>query len=60
VAETGRYRREWDLKTPLREGAADTELEALIRWAVAHNELKHKISDSDFVRAGRSTSQMGG
>jgi GTP 3',8-cyclase len=53
-------RREWDLKTPLREGASETELEALLRWAVAHKELKHKINDAGFVRASRSMSQIGG
>jgi GTP 3',8-cyclase len=53
-------RREWDLKTPLREGASDERLESLIRIAVAHKELKHKISDPGFVRASRSMSQIGG
>jgi GTP 3',8-cyclase len=53
-------RREWDLKTPLREGASVSELEALLRWAVAHKELKHKINDPGFVRASRSMSQIGG
>jgi GTP 3',8-cyclase len=53
-------RREWDLKTPLREGASDRELETLLRWAVAHKELKHKINDPGFVRASRSMSQIGG
>jgi GTP 3',8-cyclase len=53
-------RREWDLKTPLREGASEAELEALLRWAVAHKELKHKINDPGFVRASRSMSQIGG
>jgi cyclic pyranopterin phosphate synthase len=53
-------RREWDLKTPLRSGATDRELEALLRWAVAHKELKHKINDPGFVRASRSMSQIGG
>jgi cyclic pyranopterin phosphate synthase len=53
-------RREWDLKTPLREGASETELEALLRRAVAHKELKHKINDPGFVRASRSMSQIGG
>ena len=38
-------RREWDLKTPLREGASDDELERLLRFAVRHKELKHKIND---------------
>src|SRR6266540_3079870 len=33
-------RREWDLKTPLRAGAPDAELERLLRFAVRHKELK--------------------
>ncbi len=53
-------RREWDLKTPLREGASDDELAALIRNAVAHKELKHRINEPGFVRASRSMSQIGG
>jgi GTP 3',8-cyclase len=53
-------RREWDLKTPLRDGASDEDLVALIRWAVRHKELKHKINDAGFVRASRSMSQIGG
>jgi GTP 3',8-cyclase len=53
-------RREWDLKTPLRDGASDLELADLIRWAVRHKELKHKINDPGFVRASRSMSQIGG
>jgi cyclic pyranopterin phosphate synthase len=53
-------RREWDLKTPLREGATDEDLSDLIRWAVRHKELKHRINDSGFVRASRSMSQIGG
>ncbi|MEP7335275.1 MAG: GTP 3',8-cyclase MoaA, partial [Actinomycetota bacterium] len=38
-------RREWDLKTPLRTGASDDELTALLRNAVAHKELKHRINE---------------
>jgi len=53
-------RREWDLKTPLREGASDAELEQRLRFAVRHKELKHKINDAGFVRASRSMSQIGG
>jgi GTP 3',8-cyclase len=53
-------RREWDLKEPLRAGATDTELEALLRDAVAHKELKHRINEPGFVRASRSMSQIGG
>jgi cyclic pyranopterin phosphate synthase len=53
-------RKEWDLKTPLREGASDGELEALLRFAVRHKELKHRINEPGFVRASRSMSQIGG
>jgi cyclic pyranopterin phosphate synthase len=53
-------RREWDLKTPLRDGSSDEELASLLRFAVRHKELKHKISDPGFVRASRSMSQIGG
>jgi cyclic pyranopterin phosphate synthase len=53
-------RREWDLMTPLREGASDEELAGLVRWAVRHKELKHRVSDPGFARASRSMSQIGG
>ena len=53
-------RREWDLREPLRDGATDTELQALIRTAIAHKELKHRINDPGFVRGSRSMSQIGG
>ncbi|HEX6679186.1 MAG TPA: GTP 3',8-cyclase MoaA, partial [Gaiellaceae bacterium] len=53
-------RREWDLKTPLRDGADDEHLEKLLRFAVAHKELKHKINEPGFVKASRSMSQIGG
>jgi GTP 3',8-cyclase len=53
-------RREWDLKEALRSEATDGELEAIVRNAVAHKELKHKINDHGFVRASRSMSQIGG
>jgi len=53
-------RRDWDLKEPLRSGASDDELARLVRNAVAHKELKHRIGDPGFVRANRSMSQIGG
>jgi GTP 3',8-cyclase len=53
-------RREWDLKTPLRNGASDDGLVELIRFAVLHKELKHRINDPGFTRASRSMSQIGG
>src|SRR6478735_3380388 len=53
-------RKEWDLKTPLSEGASDDQLIELLRFAIRHKELKHKINDPGFVRASRSMSQIGG
>ena len=53
-------RREWDLKGPLRTGASDDELRDLLRFAVRHKELKHRINEPGFVRASRSMSQIGG
>jgi cyclic pyranopterin phosphate synthase len=53
-------RREWDLRAPLREGASDEDVAALIRFAVRHKELKHRINEPGFVRASRSMSQIGG
>jgi cyclic pyranopterin phosphate synthase len=53
-------RREWDLREPMRDGATDADLQGLIRAAVAHKELKHRINDPGFVRASRSMSQIGG
>jgi cyclic pyranopterin phosphate synthase len=53
-------RREWDLRGPLRNGASDDELEALVREAVDHKELKHRINERGFVRASRTMSQIGG
>ena len=47
-------------KAPLRDGATDGQIEDLIRFAVRHKELKHKINDPGFVRASRSMSQIGG
>ena len=46
-------RREWDLRTPMRAGADDSELESLLRNAIAHKELKHRINDPGFVAGGR-------
>jgi cyclic pyranopterin phosphate synthase len=52
-------RREWDLKAPLRDGATDAELADLLRFAVRHKELKHKISDPGFVSGGFSEGRLG-
>ena len=53
-------RKEWDLKTPLRDGGTDDELREVIRFAVRHKELKHRINEPGFVRGSRSMSQIGG
>jgi cyclic pyranopterin phosphate synthase len=53
-------RREWDLKTPIRDGSSDLELADAIRFAVRHKELKHRVNEPGFVRASRSMSQIGG
>jgi GTP 3',8-cyclase len=53
-------RTEWDLQAPLRDGVSDAELEEVIRNAVAHKELKHRINEPGFVRASRTMSQIGG
>jgi GTP 3',8-cyclase len=53
-------RREWDLKTPLRDGASDEELAELLRFAVRHKELKHRVNEPGFIRASRSMSRIGG
>jgi cyclic pyranopterin phosphate synthase len=53
-------RREWDLKTPLRDGSSDSQIADFIRFAVSHKELKHRVNEPGFVRASRSMSQIGG
>ena len=51
---------ETELRDPLRSGASDDELEALIRDAVWRKELKHRINEPGFRRPPRSMSQIGG
>jgi GTP 3',8-cyclase len=53
-------RREWDVKTILRDGRSDTEIADFLRFAVRHKELKHRVNEPGFVRASRSMSQIGG
>jgi cyclic pyranopterin phosphate synthase len=53
-------RREWDLKTRLRDGSTDPQIADFIRFAVRHKELKHRVNEAGFVRASRSMSQIGG
>jgi GTP 3',8-cyclase len=51
---------ETDLRGPLRAGATDAELEALIRDAVWRKELKHHVNDPGFVQPARTMSRIGG
>ena len=52
---------ETDLRTPLRAGASDEELAAIVVAAVRGKEKKHKINEgAQFQRASRSMSQIGG
>ena len=52
--------RETDLRSPLREGADDAELEQIVREAVWRKELKHHVNDPGFVPPQRTMSQIGG
>ena len=51
---------ETDLRTPMRAGASDAEIEAIVRDAVWRKELKHHIGDEGFVQPARSMSRIGG
>ena len=51
---------ETDLRAPLRAGAGDAELEAIVRTALLGKRMKHAIGEPGFVRSGRSMSQIGG
>jgi len=51
---------ETDLRSPLRTGASDAELEQVVRDAVWQKELKHHVNDPGFKQPHRSMSQIGG
>jgi GTP 3',8-cyclase len=51
---------ETDLRGPMRAGASDDELEAIVRAAVWRKELKHHVNDPGFVQPARTMSQIGG
>ena len=51
---------ETDLREPLRAGASDAELEAIVRDAVWRKELKHHVNDPGFVQPARTMSRIGG
>jgi cyclic pyranopterin phosphate synthase len=51
---------ETDLREPLRAGATDSDLEAIIRAAVWRKELKHHVGEPGFIQPARSMSAIGG
>ncbi len=51
---------ETDLRTPLREGASDAEVETIVRDAVWSKELKHRVNQRGFVQPKRTMSAIGG
>jgi GTP 3',8-cyclase len=51
---------ETDLREPLRTGASDAELEAIVRDAVWRKELKHHVGEPGFRQPPRTMSAIGG
>ena len=51
---------ETDLRGPMRDGASDDELAALIRTTVWRKWSGHRINHADFVQPARSMSMIGG
>ena len=51
---------ETDLRGPMREGATDDDLEAILRDAVWRKELKHHVNEPGFIQPERSMSAIGG
>jgi cyclic pyranopterin phosphate synthase len=51
---------ETNLRDPLRQGASDGDLEAVIRAAVWRKELKHHVGEPGFIQPERSMSAIGG
>ena len=52
--------RETDLRSPLRAGATDDDLEQIVRDAVYRKELKHRVNEPGFVQPERTMSAIGG
>ena len=51
---------ETDLRGPLRDGATNEDVAAIVRDAVWRKELKHHINEPGFIQPERSMSQIGG
>ena len=52
--------RETDLREPIRAGASDDELTAILRDAAWRKELKHHVNEPGFVPPPRTMSAIGG
>jgi cyclic pyranopterin phosphate synthase len=52
--------RETDLREPLRSGATDDDLAAIVRDAAWRKELKHRVNEPGFVAPPRTMSAIGG
>jgi len=50
---------EVDLRTPLRDGASDADIEELFRLTVFHKPKEHRLEDG-LAPVGRNMSQLGG
>jgi cyclic pyranopterin phosphate synthase len=51
---------ETDLREPMRDGASDADLAALIRAGVWSKWSGHRVNHADFVQPARSMSAIGG
>jgi cyclic pyranopterin phosphate synthase len=51
---------ETDLRGPIRAGASDDDLEAIVREAVWRKELKHRVNEPGFRQPARTMSRIGG
>jgi cyclic pyranopterin phosphate synthase len=51
---------ETDLRSPMRDGADDRELEEIVRAAVWRKELKHHVGEPGFIQPARTMSAIGG
>jgi cyclic pyranopterin phosphate synthase len=51
---------ETDLRSVLRSGASDDELEGVLREAVWRKELKHRVNERGFIQPARTMSAIGG
>jgi len=66
VTAEGKFRnclfstKEWDVMEPLRSGASDSEIEAVVRACVAAKKIGHGTDDGRFIRPDKAMYQIGG